>query len=555
MIPDNCFVYTKKEILNLSKSILHGYAVFDDSLVINTSGLEAYQYENGSSKIPSEGRFSGVFKQLDKFVIKTDVNGQEMLYMFRRGDNFIISNSFLLLSEFASKQFNLSEYKPAALNFLLKNGSHLGEQLISHKTMIEDIEILPINSEVHIDRITGLVTTKSKSYLELHNVSDVNEKTYDDKLVLMLSRGKALIDALSRSGMPMYLSLSGGYDSRVVLGMMSESVLNSGNLYIKSDINREDDFRIASELSESFNLDINTFQAPARENRMSSSDAYSAYMMSCGGTYLPMYLVKSSKLYPNPVARLTGDYASDWSFFKGNALFNGSMEKVSSDIESYFQDSDYSQMLKHDFLSVFKDIGVAIDHPASPIAYYGSIRARHHCGRNWYKSLGSEVLVTPLMSSEFIGLDVYNFTSDRHELKLFTDMFSAIGEWATSTPFHSAKGQLPKQLIDESRFKGGVKLDDYKYRVYGSFGGYNSIFNGLSLKLSYSDDEYKGMLSSIFNRIQKNRYKNIFSSEKFKMMNAESVAKGKLSHDYRTITQMIFVDTVADIVNSSKLRR
>lgn len=550
MIPDNCFIYTKDEILNLENSVLHGYAVTSDSLIINTSGLIKYQYENGSSNIPSEGRFSGIFKQLQKFIIKADINGQELLYVFRKGGDFVVSNSFALLAEFTSRRYKLSFYEPAALNFHLKNGTHLGEQLISHKTMIEEIEILPVNAEVHIDRVTRAISIKTVSYLELHKVDGINDKNYDEKLVSMLSRGRALIDALSLSGMPMYLSLSGGYDSRVVLGMMSDDVLNSGNLYIKSDVKREDDFKIASRICSDLKLDVNTYKAKPNIARMSASDAFTTYILSCGGTYLPMYLVKNRQLNSNPVARLTGDYSSDWSFFKGNAAFNGSMTKVANDIEAHLKSSKYAETVRNDFLGVFNDLGIDINHPAAPIAYYGGIRSRHHCGRNWYKSLGSEVLMTPLMNTEFVGLDIHNFTSANHESKLFADMFSAIGEWAVTTPFHSAKGQLPKELIEKSNFKGGVKLDAFKYRLYGSFGMDNSS-DGLSPKFSYSDLEYKEMLSSVFKRINKHRYKHIFSSEEINGMENEISRKGRLSHDFRLVSHLIFVDFVDDIVSSS----
>ena len=499
--------------------------------------------------IPEEGRFCGVFTSKDKIIIKSDMHGQDIIYVYRKGSDWAISNSFMMLSIYASKSGKISFYQPAALNFFLKNGSHIGEQLLSHKTMIKEIEILPINQEIHVDRVSGKTEFISTDFESRFKIT---KSCYEDTIISMLSHGMSLLEAIVNSGQDIYLSLSGGYDSRLVLGMISRGLVDSKNVYIKSDISREKDFVIAAELCKKFGFDLNNYTPPMRNSSLSASESLRLFLLSCGGTYLPIYPVSSGVLNKENALRLTGDYSAEGSYFRGKAMFNGSMRKVSGDIASSLECRDGGGQVVNDFLDTFDVLGVDIDNPISSVAYYSAIRSRHHCGRQWYKTMGVDYLMTPLMSKNFTSLNLLNYSNGYREDRLFTDIFCAMGKWATETPFESAKGNLDPSLVASSKFNGGVKLDFINYEVFGSFRDQKDSSTtslDLPLNFSFSSDEFKSTLIDSFNRAREER--DLFCDNDFERARIEIRNDGRLSHGYRCITHMLYVSLVRELVERS----
>ena len=547
MPSENIFLYTKDDVVNLNGSILHGYAVTDSSIIINTEGLRKYECEK-KIKIPEEGRFAGIFSLGEKKIIKSDMTGQEIIYLFTYGDDWAVSNSFMLLATYASKRRQLTFYQPAALNFLLKNGRHVGEQLLSHKTMIEQIKILPFNHEMHVCNKTGSFSVVKKDFEGLFKANT----DYESTIIHTLSKGRAILDALNIAGMPIYLSLSGGYDSRIVLGMLSKEAIDTGNVYIRTDVNRHDDFTIVSEIAKHRNLQINNVKSPRKLNSLSPSESLRYFMLSCGGTYLPIYPLWSNRIPNSHLLRLTGDQNVDASYFHGKALFNGAMEKVGNDIGEALKNKRNGFLVKEDFENTFDEIGVDINSPLSSVAYYYAIRARHHCGRNWYKSIASDVLITPLMTKEFNSLIVDTYSKDLSEDKFFADLFSAIGSWATDIPFCSAKGNLSSDLVSSSKFRGGVDLVKINYKVYGRFSGLGNekvCGHDLPIDFSMSVDLFKKELLDTFHKINMDKHQDVFGRQELQLASQEIANSGNLSHGYRTVTHMLYVDLVKKITS------
>lgn len=535
--------------MGLTGSILHGYAVTDHAVIIDTDGLKSFEQKNPLSPPPEEGRFCGIFNYNDKVIIKCDLHGQDIIYLFRDGGGgWAISNSFLMLAIYASKHSDINFYQPASLSFLLKNGAHVGEQLISHRTMIDEIEILPLNQEIHVNKSSGELSIVSKSFTNIFETNNVN---YDDTIISMLSKGMSILESIARTGQDIYLSLSGGYDSRLVLGMLSRKLIDTKRIFIKSDVNRRDDFAIAQKLCDILGFKLNDYSPPRRECSLSATESYRAFLLSCCGTYLPIYPIRSHALNSSSILRLTGDYAVDASFFKGSAIFNGNMKKVGKDISVYLEGRTGAEQAIRDFNKVFDVLGVDICDPISSAAYYCAIRSRHHCGRQWYKTMGNDYLMTPLMSKDFTRLNLLNYSGGRREDELFTDLYCAMGNWATDTPFHSAKGSLNESLVKQSKFRGGISIDHVKYDVYGSFNK-NKNNNSISILdiptgFGFDDDDFEAVIRNEFLRIEAESHHDIFNPDNINRIQEELDNRGRLSHTYRGTTHMLYVDLIKKI--------
>ena len=209
----------------------YGYGVSKNALIFGTSGLQKYLAENDTSEWPSEGRFAGIFVEKDRIHIKTDNTGQELLYLFEKGSDWAVSNSFFHLLNYAKDLHKLKFLPHIASCFHLKKGQHIGEQLISHKTMIDEITIIPITWQLIVDRKSNEIMFEKLAYLEKY--ATVNKENYNQTVIEVLQDGAGLLKALSENGYHLNPHLSGGYDSRLVLCMIAIAGL-SNNINVSS---------------------------------------------------------------------------------------------------------------------------------------------------------------------------------------------------------------------------------------------------------------------------------------------------------------------------------
>jgi hypothetical protein len=555
MLPQNCFIFTKEDVGSLQQSQLFGYGITDDALIFGTDGLRAF-HAAGNTEFPTEGRFAGLFITSDQEIsIRADATGQELLYLYKSNDNWAVSSSFMLLAEWARTLGRLSLYPPAVVGFHLKNGVHVGEQLISHRTTVTEISVVPLTTELIVDRKTGALRQKRRSFLDAFSFAP--DDKWDEKLIDVLERGAGIMGAIQSTGNPLNLFLSGGYDSRLVLAMTLANGSPSENLRVSSHVFKKDDFQVASALCETLGLPLNT-PGPRVHSLMSDSDVIRMYMLSCGATYLPFYPVSSHFTRENAVVRLTGDQPTGWTFFDGKARFNGNANKIATDIEEALSARCLGGAVKNDFLSVFSDLEIEHDHPAAMLANYCAIRSRHHCGRNWYRSTGPVFLFTPLMQSAFVGLDLMNAKQGHHTKKLFADVFSAFGGWAIETPFETPDRDLDAELIDNSVFRGGVKITPKPFRVFGKIEPSRSQKAGfLSVDFNFDSkpERLKPYLTDMFYRTDAARQSGLFSDKDIADAKMELQFEGQLSHNLRKLSHLISTNKVLEIVDGSGVAR
>ncbi len=551
MVPSNCFILSQDEVNLELNSKLFGYAITKDALIFGSKGWNDYQSKNPDFTAPEEGRFCGVFVKGKMAEIKTDSTGQDILYVFQKGTSWIISNSFLLLAERASRKHSLSIHRPSVLGFHLKEGVHIGEQLISHKTMIDEISILPITSVIHLNLETKQIQIETKGFFEKFSFRP--GETYEERVMEVLERGSGCLKALIDSKMGLNLHLSGGYDSRLVLGMLTSSGEIS-NTRVTSHTFKPDDYKVAKSLCNRFSLPLNTTGVKKRAT-LAPSESIRMYLLSCGGTYLPIYPVSSHIIQDEIEFKLTGDQPTGWSHFVGNARFNGDAAKIADDIEKYLGERDPENSVREEFLSTFDLLEVPSDHPAAMIAHYASIRSRHHCGRNWYKSLGNTFVFTPLMQSSFIMMDLHNLSNGHHPTKLFADTFSAFGNWALDEPFETQDRGFPEEYIKNSPFKGGIDIKPTKMKIYGKPNDSNSenLSDILSLPIDVDlgHDRIKSDLMTMFYRSNLAKNSSLFLPIDFARANGEIHAAGSLSHGHRKLTHIVNTEIVMRIVEQS----
>ena len=555
MLPTNSFYMDRDSLSDFTESRLLGYAHSDDALVFGTSGLRQYIASGNEVSTLTEGRFVGIFQQRQQLTIRTDATGQELVYLYQSGDDWAISNSFMLLLAHKSDMATMDFYPAAAMNFHLKQGRHIGEQLVSHKTQVRQISILPIGHALLIDTISGALRVEKRGFLENYRAS--SDTGYFDLFARFLNRSSGVLRAATQAGAPLNLSLSGGYDSRLVLGLALAAGV-SEKMRVTSLLSKPNDLAVAESLAKRFNLSLNTETGPTARRTLSAADSVRLYLLSCGATYLPFYPVLRHSLAPDAELHLTGDQPSGLSFLAGKAQFNGTIAKIASDIEESLADRAYGKEVSQDFLGLFDDLEIDSDHPAAPIAYYSAVRARHHGGRSWYKSLGPSVLFTPLMHSDLLKLDVSNAEAGHRDArngyaskqKFFADAFSAIGGWATEEPFETPSRAFPQSLLHDSPFRNGYTIEPMEVIPYGApsdLGETSSSADMYDLDLDMWDNSgaIKAHLHTLLRRSKNKEARKLFTSEDLKRAREQAESDSNLSHGTRQLCHIVSTDIVA----------
>jgi len=410
--------------------------------------------------------------------------------------------------------------------------------------MINEITIIPITWQLVVDRKSKDIMFEKLDYLEKY--ATVNKENYNQTVIEVLQDGAGLIKALSDSGYPLNPHISGGYDSRLVLCMIVTAGV-SNNINVSSYRHKTNDYNSAVALCEHFGLPLNLSRMK-QESVLSAGEALRVYLMSCGGTYLPFYPIHDVIMRSPFEVVLTGDQPTGWSHFAGTAQFNGNADKIANDIVDYFDGSEVGEELSNEFLSTFELLGIDKSHPAAMLAHYTAIRSRHHCGRNWYKSMGSRLLFTPLMDSRFIALDLYNQKNGIHPTQLFIDTFSATGDWAFTIPFETPERSFTEQQRRSSPFYEGLDLKPTEFRLYGSPAtpderASNSMFD-IETRVGYDLDLMRKTLARQYYASKLAKSSGVFSKEDLQIINTEIESEGTLSHGYRKLMHLIFVDLI-----------
>lgn len=555
MSSEHFFLITKSQVWSGISSRLYGYAYTDNEIVFGSKGLAHLEKRRGPQKL-TKGRFAGFFVDGDKITVGVDDTGQETIYLFRKHNDWAISNSFMYLAQYAAEYHEINEYGPTINGFFLKSGVHIGEQLISHRTMIKEIELLPTKQDIEINLLSKeltIIDNPLKSGLNLGTAS------YEELLVETLEVGMGLLGALQTLNIPINLFLSGGYDSRLILGMLLAGKDRlPPNVFVTSHESKAQDFASASNLAKKFHFKLNNFIPPGVNKKASTSDSFKSYLLSCGGTYLPIYPVNFDCQNTNIYFRVTGDQPTGWSHFAGNGPFNGNPEKICGDIVKSLSSRGVGEEVKSEFLATFDLLGIDTQGEYAMLLHYNAIRSRHHCGRNSYKTLGNVFLFTPLMQKAFMSLEIKNAMNGNHPKQVFCDAFTALGEWALNEPFETADRNFGEEFRSKSVFAGEVKLTPRNFEVYGlpseMFEVEDRIrfYPDFNVGANVDHEEYKTLLERMFYKARFAKSSSYFNSNDYDEALLELKNRGSLSHKYRKLTHIIMTDIVLELVNKSK---
>ncbi|MBE6500554.1 MAG: hypothetical protein E7Z80_08450 [Methanobrevibacter thaueri] len=234
--------------LNEVESKLYGFMVNNEEIILNDTFDE-------TTSVGNEGTYILVEQKGDIISIRQDFNGGFGLYLFEEDGYFAISNSFLKLVNYLKFNHELSLNRKCADAFLYTSLTSTAYT----KTLVNEIKSIPKHYIVLIEKNSKSVSYDKIDYAEY----SVN---LDSKLAFELLDGwhekwVNIIRSIKSKTNRLSFDLSGGFDSRITAALWLTANIDFDKFNIKSHRDtkntHEDDFRIATQISEFFNFELN----------------------------------------------------------------------------------------------------------------------------------------------------------------------------------------------------------------------------------------------------------------------------------------------------------
>lgn len=226
---------------------LYGYVFSNDEVIFDCDGAEVAGGGEGTYVIVKNSESSiSVFQ---------DFNGSYGLYVYDDGENFAVSNSFNYLVEHLRNHYRLSlneDFAKVLMSCGLSTFSY-------RETLVNEIERIPRNYTIHIDKDTKTLSFEKIDFME-HTIELDSEEGLNilDK---WFEKWVNILRSLKRKTNNIQVALSGGFDTRVISVLWLCANIDLNKIHIRSidDDNHthSEDFRIASKIADHFNFPLN----------------------------------------------------------------------------------------------------------------------------------------------------------------------------------------------------------------------------------------------------------------------------------------------------------
>ena len=275
----------------LPDHLLIGFAWVGADLVRGQAGYAAYRAHRKAIIPPGEdGAYVTVNRIGDKTVIGTDFCGYGKVFLYQQGDFWALSNSFeRLVAELRGSGHPITPDQGVLRHFT--GGTAAFQQLPSHQTAVAEITLVPSSVSLVIDASRALSVTKIPEVLAFDQAATA--ASYSQAMARYIAIWIARFGTIFASGLPVSIDVSGGRDSRAVLGLALLAARQLGlgfdRFAIHSSTKHRAELAIAQTIAERFGL---TFR-PAGGGTRDTLDSYGLWRKHALGVYAPFYIFRS----------------------------------------------------------------------------------------------------------------------------------------------------------------------------------------------------------------------------------------------------------------------
>ncbi|EIM29162.1 hypothetical protein [Microvirga lotononidis] len=375
----------------MPKHSLYGHCFQDEDLIIGDVGYDQYRITRKAEIRPGQdGSYIVVNSSDRETTIGTDHSGYYKLFLYRHREDWALSNSLIELARFAAGKNLPVTIDESHLSTFFITGP-FGNQLTSLRTSVKEIRLVPSTREVVIPKSPGPgVTLRPTARTEEQG------RSYSDGIREYLRVWTGRMAALLQSDMIVESELTGGQDSRAVLGLLLAGAQRAGRDLIQkvnfvTHPGAQADHAVARQIAEHFGLRFMDRDPSRRKHvRTELSEAYQKWKSLCLGVYAPIYF-PGQRPVPNAVALGGAGGEGHRNFYKGRGI-EDYLDRRRHSVPS----SKHFNKLKQDIIEDLAFLRQGSEALVDPmIVHYRHFRDRCHGGRTpQYKNL-----ITPLSSA------------------------------------------------------------------------------------------------------------------------------------------------------------
>lgn len=399
---DNFFVISSEDNMESIAYRLYGYVFLEDEILVNSHDCN---YKFSDYNFGCYVNITGDDREVN---IYQDYFGSYGLYMYKNGDYFAVSNSFMYLVNYLSDKKVMTFDDEFAKAFIAPPTAVLAYQ----DTMIEEITMLPRNCSIKIDKLTK--TAEICSYEQKETYIPIDSKEAVDIIDKWHNKWNRIIKTLLDSEEYVSCDLSGGKDSRASLSVLFADKLNL-ELIRFSSVNdklstHNDDFMIASKIALKYGFVLNEKHKKCSEYKMDPTENYYGSLLVKGGFHKELMFLFSDSYNENTHFRITGavgDLRDFWSESVDTFISNNCSN---INVNSVDCGNALRNMMLKSKEQAQKTLG-ALKHTAKDY-FYRNVRMRHQYGKAGAEAfLANIIWLSPLLDpvlyllSQDIGRD------------------------------------------------------------------------------------------------------------------------------------------------------
>lgn len=441
-----------------------GIAYIGKSIVIGPQGFSKYKNKHPLTiNSFNEGRFTLFLKDGDVFWAKCDSSGQDILYYYSDGNNWAVANSFYLLATHLKEMgVGLTVDEDCIKSFFINHT--LGQQLVSHRTMVREIKVVPIDKAIKV-RLRPDDFGKRFDLVQCYDASNkpnIDAEAYRECLesycLKWASRLRCLIEYYK--GMEAF-DLSGGVESRLNLSLLTASGYDVGDLNLCSNINHVRDYEVAQKVAAAVGGRIQNRKL--RSKPMPAKRAYNLWKLGNLGIYAPVY----GNTRSNAEAILHVHGAGGGCF---RQVYHKTPDELSRLVKKKFKTGGIGSAFANLMRDAFRDMQHDMSSPDGMLLHYRYFRSRFHFGRNGYRSLSS-VLATPLCSPDLVYATRFLTEEERKRNQLALDIMLLTNPRLAYIEFDSENKSFFREAIESSLFYREKPISPEKLEAYDIYTG------------------------------------------------------------------------------------
>jgi len=325
IIEKNFFIIDSNNLEKI-QSMMYGFSISSKGILTDNYFKKLGHYEEPEP----QGIFVMIRKIGDEIIINQDFYGSFGLYIYENKNTgfFALSNSFLLLEEYLVGKENFTLNKDFSDNLII---SALCTPSI-YETMINEIILIPYNAFV-------VLNIKKKTFKIFYIDYNENSVPFESEEGLKIidkwvDKWGYIFRSLKKQSNNIMLDLSGGFDTRTILSILSNSGINMNDILINSIndtlICHDQDFKIANNISKRFGFKLNNLVLNKNGTELSIEDSIFSSIYTKLGIHKEFSL--ETKFFSKPIFRFTGSGGEIIRGYPGHPI-KKYIEIITSDIK------------------------------------------------------------------------------------------------------------------------------------------------------------------------------------------------------------------------------